>query len=135
MSRSGPTVLNDRYECIASWRDGDVERHMARDADGRRAVAVKVMFPEVRKAESFVERFRRAGPGGLPNQRTAHRRHSTTWGKQANTYFLAWKYVRAAACRRSIATKDPLHPPRAAEVAADGLRPAIGFAHRTEWCT
>ena len=56
----GPTVFNDRYELHRKLaRGGMADVYLARDLLLDRPVAVKVLFPEYAKEESFVERFRR----------------------------------------------------------------------------
>jgi serine/threonine-protein kinase len=129
MSESGPTVFNDRYELHRKLARGGMSNvYLARDLLLDRPVAVKVLFPEYAKEESFVERFRREA------QAAANLNHPNIvaiydWGQQANTYFIVMEYVEGRSLSDIIRTEGPLHPTRSAEVAAD-VAAALGFAHR-----
>ncbi len=129
MSDQGPTVFNDRYELHRKLaRGGMSDVYLARDLLLDRPVAVKVLFPEYAKDETFVERFRREA------QAAANLNHPNIvaiydWGQQSGTYFIVMEYVEGRSLSEIIRTDGPLHPRRAAEITAD-VAAALGFAHR-----
>ncbi len=129
MSDQGPTVFNDRYELHRKLARGGMSNvYLARDLLLDRPVAVKVLFPEYAKEPSFVERFRREA------QAAANLNHPNIvaiydWGQQAGTYFIVMEYVEGRSLSEIIRSEGPLHPTRAAEIAAD-VAAALGFAHR-----
>ena len=126
---SGATVFNDRYELHRKIaRGGMADVYLAHDQLLDRPVAVKVMFPEHAREQAFVERFRREA------QAAANLNHPNIvavydWGQQYGTYFIVMEYVDGRPLSEIIRTEGPLHPNRAAEVAADTAA-ALGFAHR-----
>ncbi len=126
---AGPTVFNDRYELHRKLaRGGMADVYVARDLLLDRPVAVKVLFPEFARDDTFVERFRREA------QAAANLNHPNIvavydWGSQFGTYFIVMEYVESRPLSEIIRTEGPLHPQRAAEVAAD-VAAALAFAHR-----
>ncbi|MEZ5142966.1 MAG: Stk1 family PASTA domain-containing Ser/Thr kinase [Acidimicrobiales bacterium] len=129
MSQQGATVFNDRYELHRKLaRGGMSDVYLARDLLLDRPVAVKVLFPEYAKEETFVERFRREA------QAAANLSHPSIvaiydWGQQAGTYFIVMEYIEGRSLAEILRTEGPLHPTRAAEIGAD-VAAALGFAHR-----
>ena len=103
--------------------------YLARDQLLDRPVAVKVLFPEYAKDR------RRSSSASAARRRP--RRTSTTptssaiydWGQQGGTYFIVMEYVEGRSLSEIIRADGPLHPARAAEIAAD-VAAALGFAHR-----
>ena len=126
---AGPTVFNDRYELHRKLaRGGMADVFLARDLLLDRPVAVKVLFAEHARDETFVERFRREA------QAAANLNHPNVvavydWGAQYGTYFIVMEYVEGRALSEIIRAEGPLHPNRAAEVTAD-VAAALAFAHR-----
>jgi beta-lactam-binding protein with PASTA domain/tRNA A-37 threonylcarbamoyl transferase component Bud32 len=126
---TGPTVFNDRYELHRKLaRGGMADVYLARDLLLDRPVAVKVLFAEYARDDTFVERFRREA------QAAANLNHPNIvavydWGAQYGTYFIVMEYVEGRALSEIIRTEGPLHPNRAAEVTAD-VAAALAFAHR-----
>ncbi len=124
-----PTVFNDRYELHRKLaRGGMADVYLARDLLLDRPVAVKVLFSEYAKDETFVERFRREA------RAAANLNHPNIvaiydWGQQYGTYFIVMEYVEGRTLSEIIRTEGPLHPNRAAEVTAD-VAAALAFAHR-----
>ena len=109
-------------------RGGMSDVYLARDLLLDRPVAVKVLFPEYAKDPTFVERFRREA------QAAANLNHPNIvavydWGQQSGTYFIVMEYVEGRSLSEIVRTEGPLHPRRAAEIAAD-VAAALGFAHR-----
>jgi len=129
MSQPGPTVFNERYELHRKLaRGGMSDVYLARDLLLDRPVAVKVLFSEYAKDETFVERFRREA------QAAANLNHPNIvaiydWGQQAGTYFIVMEYVEGRSLAEIIRSEGPLHPRRSAEIAAD-MAAALGFAHK-----
>ena len=129
MSDQGPTIFNDRYELHRKLaRGGMSDVYLARDQLLDRPVAVKVLFPEYAKDETFVERFRREA------QAAANLNHPNIvaiydWGQQSGTYFIVMEYIEGRSLSEIIHADGPLHPRRAAEITAD-VAAALGFAHR-----
>jgi len=129
MTNQGPTVFNGRYELHRQLaRGGMADVFLARDLLLDRPVAVKVLFDEFSDDPSFVERFRREA------QRAANLNHPNIvsvydWGEERGTYFIVMEYVEGRSLAEIIRTGGPLHPDRAAEVAAE-VAAALGFAHR-----
>ncbi len=126
---AGPTVFNERYELHRKLaRGGMSDVYLARDLLLDRPVAVKVLFPEYAKDETFVERFRREA------QAAANLNHPNIvaifdWGQQGSTYFIVMEYVEGRSLAEVIRSEGPLHPTRAAEITAD-MAAALGFAHK-----
>ncbi|MEO7556853.1 MAG: Stk1 family PASTA domain-containing Ser/Thr kinase [Acidimicrobiales bacterium] len=126
---SEQTVFNGRYELHRRLaRGGMADVFLARDQLLDRPVAVKVLFPEFATDPSFVERFRREA------QNAANLNHPNIvavfdWGQEKGTYFIVMEYVEGRSLAEILSAEGPLHPQRAAEVAAD-VAAALGFAHR-----
>jgi eukaryotic-like serine/threonine-protein kinase len=124
-----PRVLSGRYELShLVARGGMAEVYRARDQLLDRPVALKVLFPELSVDRSFVERFRREA------QAAANLSHPNIvpvfdWGEDAGTYFIVMEFVDGRALSSILRTAGPLHPDRAAEIAAD-VAGALAYAHR-----
>src|SRR5580704_18024919 len=122
-------VLSGRYELShLVARGGMAEVYRARDQLLDRPVALKVLFPELSVDRSFVERFRREA------QAAANLSHPNIvpvfdWGEDAGTYFIVMEFVDGRALSSILRTAGPLHPDRAAEIAAD-VAGALAYAHR-----
>ena len=124
-----PRVLSGRYELShLVARGGMAEVYRARDQLLDRPVALKVLFPELSVDRSFVERFRREA------QAAANLSHPNIvpvfdWGEDSGTYFIVMEFVDGRALSSILRTAGPLHPDRAAEIAAD-VAGALSYAHR-----
>jgi serine/threonine-protein kinase len=124
-----PRVLSGRYELShLVARGGMAEVYRARDRLLDRPVALKILFPELSVDRSFVERFRREA------QAAANLSHPSIvpvfdWGEDAGTYFIVMEFVDGRALSSILRGAGPLHPDRAAEVAAD-VAGALAYAHR-----
>jgi beta-lactam-binding protein with PASTA domain/tRNA A-37 threonylcarbamoyl transferase component Bud32 len=126
---AGPTVFNDRYELHRKLAQGGMANvYLARDLLLDRPVAVKVLFPEHARDQSFVERFRREATAAAnlnhPNIVAVY-----DWGQQHGTYFIVMEYVEGRPLSDIIRSEGPLHPNRSAEITAD-VAAALAFAHR-----
>ncbi len=128
MSEQGPTVFNGRYELLRHIaRGGMADVYLARDELLDREVALKVLFPEFANDPSFVERFRREA------QAAANLNHPNIvgvydWGQERGTYYIVMEYVAGRSMADVIRSTGPLHPDRAAEIAAD-VAAALVVAH------
>jgi eukaryotic-like serine/threonine-protein kinase len=124
-----PRVLSGRYELShLVARGGMAEVYRAHDQLLDRPVALKVLFPELSVDRSFVERFRREA------QAAANLSHPNIvpvfdWGEDSGTYFIVMEFVDGRALSSILRTAGPLHPDRAAEIAAD-VAGALSYAHR-----
>ncbi|MFQ5557394.1 MAG: Stk1 family PASTA domain-containing Ser/Thr kinase, partial [Acidimicrobiales bacterium] len=128
MSEQGPTVFNGRYELLRHLASGGMaDVYLARDDLLGREVALKVLFPEFANDPSFVERFRREA------QAAANLNHPNIvgiydWGQERGTYYIVMEYVEGRSISDVLRSTGPLHPDRAAEIAAD-VASALGAAH------
>src|ERR1700730_12293528 len=124
-----PRVLSGRYELShLVARGGMAEVYRARDQLLAPPVALKVLFHELSVDRSFVERFRREA------QAAANLSHPNIvpvfdWGEDNGTYFIVMEFVDGRALSSILRTAGPLHPDRAAEIAAD-VAGALSYAHR-----
>jgi serine/threonine-protein kinase len=124
-----PRVLSGRYELShLVARGGMAEVYRAHDQLLDRPVALKVLFPELSVDRSFVERFRREA------QAAANLSHPNIvpvfdWGEDAGTYFIVMEFIDGRPLSSILRTAGPLHPDRAAEIAAD-VAGALSYAHR-----
>jgi serine/threonine protein kinase len=124
-----PRVLSGRYELVhLVARGGMAEVYRAQDRLLDRPVAVKVLFPELSIDRTFVERFRREA------QAAANLSHTNIvpvfdWGEDGGTYFIVMEFIDGRPLSSILRTAGPLHPDRAAEIAAD-VALALDYAHR-----
>ena len=128
MSEQGPTVFNGRYELLRHIaRGGMADVYLARDELLGREVALKVLFPEFANDPNFVERFRREA------QAAANLNHPNIvgiydWGQERGTYYIVMEHVSGRSMSDVLRSTGPLHPDRAAEIAAD-VAAALSVAH------
>lgn len=124
-----PTVFNGRYELQRHLaRGGMADVYLASDKLLNRAVAVKVLFPEYARDDTFVERFRREA------QAAARLTQGNIvaiydWGEEFGTYFIVMEYVEGQSLSELVRADGPLEPRLAAEITAKVAR-ALDFAHR-----
>ncbi len=122
-------LYSGRYEILTHLaRGGMAEVYMARDHLLDRPVALKVLFPEYARDDSFVERFRREAKS-VANLNHPNIVAVYDWGEEAGTYFIVMEYVEGQSLRDLVHDEGTLLPERAAEVAAD-VAAALGYAHR-----
>jgi len=128
MAEQTPRVLNDRYEIHRRLaRGGMAQVYLARDRSLDRPVAVKELVPEFATDPSFVERFRREAQAAA-NLSNANIVGVFDWGAQDGTYFIVMEYVDGPSLSQVLRADGPLHPNRAAEIAAE-VASGLGFAH------
>jgi serine/threonine protein kinase len=123
------TVLHDRYvlESLIA-RGGMAEVYLAHDTQLDRRVAVKILFPEYAREQSFVERFRREA------QAAANLNHPNIvaiydWGQSEGTYFIVMEYVDGQSLREILSEKGPLDSDDIAEYTTDAAA-ALAYAHQ-----
>src|SRR5271154_2018467 len=124
-----PRVFSERYELnhlIA--RGGMAEVYRAHDRLLDRPVALKVLFPELSIDRTFVERFRREAQAAA-NLLHPHIVQVFDWGEDDGTYFIVMEFIDGRPLSSILRTAGPLHPDRAAEIAAD-VALALDYAHR-----
>jgi serine/threonine-protein kinase len=123
------TILHDRYELKSLIaRGGMAEVYLAHDTMLDRRVAVKILFPEYAREQSFVERFRREA------QAAANLNHPNIvaiydWGQSDGTYFIVMEYVEGQSLREMLAANGPLDSDEIAEYAVD-ISSALAYAHQ-----
>lgn len=123
------TILHDRYELESLIaRGGMAEVYLAHDRQLDRRVAVKILFPEYAREQSFVERFRREA------QSAANLNHPNIvaiydWGQSEGTYFIVMEYVKGHSLRELLSENGPLDSDDIAEYATD-IAAALAYAHQ-----
>src|SRR5687767_3458594 len=121
-------VWSGRYELVRRLaRGGMAEVHLARDLLLDRPVALKVLYPELSRDPTFVERFRREARAAAnlnhPNIVSVY-----DWGEEDGTYFIVMEYVEGVTLRDLLVRNGPLEPGRAAAIVGD-IAAGLGFAH------
>ena len=123
------TVLHDRYQLESLIaRGGMAEVHLALDTQLNRKVAVKILFPEYAREQSFVERFRREA------QAAANLNHPNIvaiydWGQSEGTYFIVMEYVKGLSLKEILTEDGPLDSDLVAEYSSD-ITSALAYAHQ-----
>ena len=122
-------VWSGRYELVRRLaRGGMAEVHLARDLLLDRPVALKVLYPELSRDPTFVERFRREA------QAAANLSHPNIvsvydWGEEQGTYFIVMEYVDGETLASLVHRAGALQADEAAEVGAE-VAAALAVAHR-----
>ena len=122
-------LLHDRYQLeklIA--RGGMAEVYLAHDNMLNRRVAVKILFPEYAREESFVERFRREAQAAA-NLNHPHIVAIYDWGKSKDSYFIVMEYVEGSSLRDKLIEDGPIDSDILAEICADAAS-ALAYAHQ-----
>jgi beta-lactam-binding protein with PASTA domain/tRNA A-37 threonylcarbamoyl transferase component Bud32 len=123
-------VFGGRYELqrhIA--RGGMADVYLARDVMLDRPVALKVLFPELSRDRSFVDRFRREA------QAAANLSHPNIvsvfdYGEEEGYSFIVMEFIDGRPLSQVIRADGPLDPERAAEIGA-AAADALFCAHRS----
>ena len=122
-------VWSGRYELVRRLaRGGMAEVHLARDLLLDRPVALKVLYPELSRDPTFVERFRREA------QSAANLSHPNIvsvydWGEEEGTYFIVMEYVDGESLASLVHRAGALQADEAAEIGAE-IAAALAVAHR-----
>jgi eukaryotic-like serine/threonine-protein kinase len=124
-----PRIYSGRYELThLVARGGMALVYRAVDRELDRAVALKVLFPELSVDRAFVERFRREA------QAAANLSHPNIvpvfdWGEDDGTYFIVMEFIEGKPLSAVLREGPPLEPERIARIGA-GVAAALAFAHR-----
>ncbi len=124
-----PRIYSGRYELThLVARGGMALVYRAVDRELDRAVALKVLFPELSIDRAFVERFRREA------QAAANLSHPNIvpvydWGEDDGTYFIVMEFVEGRPLSAVLREDPPMEPERIARIGA-GVAAALAFAHR-----
>ena len=122
-------VYSNRYQVThLIARGGMALVYRAQDLLLNRAVALKILYPELSVDASFVERFRREA------QAAANLSHPNIvpvfdWGQDADTYFIVMELVEGTSLAEMLRRTHQLSPSRAAQITAQ-VAAALGYAHR-----
>src|ERR1019366_6370524 len=126
---SDPRVYSNRYEVTHLIdRGGMALVYRAQDLLLSRAVALKILYPELSAAPLFVERFRREA------QAAANLSHPNIvpvfdWGEDEGTYFIVMELVDGTSLAEMLRGGHTLTPARSAQIVAQ-VAAALGYAHR-----
>jgi eukaryotic-like serine/threonine-protein kinase len=124
-----PRIYSGRYELThLVARGGMALVYRAVDRELDRAVALKVLFPELSVDRAFVERFRREA------QAAANLSHPNIvpvydWGEDDGAYFIVMEYVEGKPLSAVLREGPPMEPEQIARIGA-GVAAALAFAHR-----
>ena len=123
-------VYSNRYQVThLIARGGMALVYRAQDLLLNRAVALKILYPELSLDASFVERFRREA------QAAANLSHPNIvpvfdWGQDGDTYFIVMELVEGTSLAEMLRRSHQLTPSRAAQITAQ-VAAALGYAHRS----
>ena len=126
---SDPRIYSQRYQVThLIARGGMAMVYRAQDLLLNRAVALKILYPELSADPTFVERFRREA------QAAANLSHPNIvpvfdWGQDAGTYFIVMELVDGTSLAEIVRGSRTLTPSRAAQITAQ-VAAALGYAHR-----
>ncbi len=124
-----PRLYSNRYQLThLIARGGMAMVYRAQDTLLNRAVALKILYPELSADPLFVERFRREA------QAAANLSHPNIvpvfdWGEDSGTYFIVMELVEGTSLAELLRGSQTLTPSRSAEIVAQ-VAAALGYAHR-----
>jgi eukaryotic-like serine/threonine-protein kinase len=127
---SDPRIYSNRYEVTHLIdRGGMALVYRAQDLLLSRAVALKILYPELSADPLFVERFRREA------QAAANLSHPNIvpvfdWGEDNGTYFIVMELIDGTSLDHDLRGSRTLSPARSAVIAAQ-VASALGYAHRS----
>jgi serine/threonine-protein kinase len=110
-------------------RGGMAMVYRAQDTLLNRAVALKILYPELSEDPLFVERFRREA------QAAANLSHPNIvpvfdWGEDGETYFIVMELVDGVSLAEMLRNSVTLTAARSAQIVAQ-VAAALGYAHRS----
>ena len=123
-------VYSNRYQVThLIARGGMALVYRAQDLLLGRAVALKVLYPELSADPTFVERFRREA------QAAANLSHPNIvpvfdWGQDEGTYFIVMELIDGTSLAEMLRAQRTISPLRAASITAS-VAGALGYAHRS----
>ncbi len=121
-------LLSGRYQIVRHLaRGGMAEVYLAHDELLDRPVAVKVLFPELARDASFVERFRREA------QSAARLNHPNIvsvydFGEDQDAQYIVMEYVEGQTLRDMIRAGGPMAPAEAIKIGTD-IAAGLAVAH------
>jgi beta-lactam-binding protein with PASTA domain/tRNA A-37 threonylcarbamoyl transferase component Bud32 len=124
-----PRLYTNRYQVThLIARGGMAMVYRAQDTLLNRAVALKILYPELSEDPLFVERFRREA------QAAANLSHPNIvpvfdWGEDSGTYFIVMELVDGTSLAEMLRGSNTLTPARSAQICAQ-VAGALGYAHR-----
>ena len=124
-----PRLYSRRYEVThLIARGGMAMVYRAQDTLLNRAVALKILYPELSADASFVERFRREA------QAAANLSHPNIvpvfdWGEDEGTYFIVMELVEGTSLAEMLRGSKALTPAHSAQIVGQ-VAAALGYAHR-----
>src|ERR1035437_4863248 len=124
-----PRLYSHRYEVThLIARGGMAMVYRAQDTLLNRAVALKILYPELSADPLFVERFRREA------QAAANLSHLNIvpvfdWGEDEGTYFIVMELVNGTSLADMLCGSRTLTASRSAQLVAQ-VAAALGYAHR-----
>lgn len=125
-----PRLYSNRYRVThLIARGGMALVYRAQDELLNRAVALKILYPELSDDPTFVERFRREA------QAAANLSHPNIvpvfdWGEDAGTYFIVMELIEGTSLAEVLRNSSTLTPARSAQIIAQ-VAAALGYAHRS----
>jgi len=124
-----PRLYTNRYQVThLIARGGMAMVYRAEDTLLNRAVALKILYPELSADPLFVERFRREA------QAAANLSHPNIvpvfdWGEDSGTYFIVMELVDGISLAEMLRESRTLSGARTAQIGAQ-VAAALGYAHR-----
>lgn len=125
-----PRLYSNRYQVThLIARGGMAIVYRAQDTLLNRAVALKILYPELSEDPLFVERFRREA------QAAANLSHPNIvpvfdWGEDGGTYFIVMELVDGTSLAEMLRGGETLTPARSAQI-VEQVAAALGYAHRS----
>jgi beta-lactam-binding protein with PASTA domain/tRNA A-37 threonylcarbamoyl transferase component Bud32 len=125
-----PRLYSNRYQVThLIARGGMAMVYRAQDTLLNRAVALKILYPELSADPAFVERFRREA------QAAANLSHPNIvpvfdWGEDSGTYFIVMELVEGTSLADMLRGGATISPARSAQIVAQ-VAAALGYAHRS----
>lgn len=126
---SDPRIYSNRYQVThLIARGGMAMVYRAQDLFLNRAVALKILYPELSADPLFVERFRREA------QAAANLSHPNIvpvfdWGEDDGTYFIVMELIEGTSLADMLRGSRTLTAARSTQLAAQ-VAAALGYAHR-----
>lgn len=123
-------LYSNRYQVThLIARGGMAMVYRAQDTLLNRAVALKILYPELSADPLFVERFRREA------QAAANLSHPNIvpvfdWGEDSGTYFIVMELVEGTSLADMLRGGATISPARSAQIVAQ-VAAALGYAHRS----
>ena len=125
-----PRLYSNRYQVThLIARGGMAMVYRAQDTLLNRAVALKILYPELSEDPLFVERFRREA------QAAANLSHPNIvpvfdWGEDRGTYFIVMELIEGTSLADMLRGAATISASRSAQIVAQ-VAAALGYAHRS----